>query len=67
MRVLRIGLFMLLALLAIGVRFLARKVLDREFDHDTAVFGGIDLFERTVFVMRVEQDNGLRPHCPVMS
>lgn len=53
---LHIGLFLLLALLAllaIGMRFLARKVLDREFDHGAAIFDGIDLFERTVFVMRV--------------
>ena len=53
MSALHIGLFLLLALLAIRVRFLARKVLDREFDHGAAIFGGIDLFERTVFVMRV--------------
>lgn len=53
---LHIGLFLLLALLAllaIGVRFLARKVFDREFDHGAFMLGGIDLFERTVFVMRV--------------
>lgn len=53
MRVLHIGLFLLLALLAVGVRFLARKVFDREFDHGSLMFGGIDLFERAVFVMRV--------------
>ena len=53
MRVLHIGLFLLLALLAVGVRFLARKVFDREFDHGALMLGGIDFLERAVFVMRV--------------